>query len=216
MEIEQFERRVLMSGNITLKIVRDQLRIIGDAEPNSFKIRAPSGAQGIDYSILTITGYDTTTIDEKPFISVVVDSQSPFWVSSISVNLGSGNDSALIAGEFGPYGLTVDLGDGDDSLSLEREWFTAVDVYGGDGNDKINVEGCNVDRTMQIFPGGGRDRTTLYATYIDRKLLIDDSGTSATIKLDTVNTKKKTEIITGNAADRVSISNCYLYQLSAL
>lgn len=41
--LESLEPRRLFSGNVTLKIVGDQLRMIGDDQANEFEINAPVG-----------------------------------------------------------------------------------------------------------------------------------------------------------------------------
>jgi hypothetical protein len=203
--VESMERRVLMAGNVSVRFVGDQLRLTGDDQDNVFTIAEPIGLQSNITSVVVITGLDGTTIDQKKSISFTVGLGEPFYYSSIKINTLAGNDSVAIVHEMNAINLSVDLGDGDDSLGGSQRFFGAVDVVGGEGRDRISLIG-DFEKRVRIFPGGGRDRL-YFSGYAKRGFEIDDSGSGGFTVLENVTARRESTIALGNASDRMTILN---------
>jgi hypothetical protein len=76
---------------------------------------------------------------------------------------GSGNDDVTV--QFttleGGANLIVGGGDGADRTSLLDDRFSDVQVYMGNGSDRLIVEGCHFDRTLTAEGNGGHDELDL-------------------------------------------------------
>jgi hypothetical protein len=76
---------------------------------------------------------------------------------------GAGNDDVTV--QFttldGGANLIVGGGDGADRTTLLDDRFSDVQVYMGNGNDRLVVEGCHFDRTLKAQGNGGHDELDL-------------------------------------------------------
>jgi hypothetical protein len=76
---------------------------------------------------------------------------------------GSGNDDVTV--QFtsldGGANLIVGGGDGADRTTLLDDRFSDVQIYMGDGDDRLSVEGCDFDRTLKAEGNGGHDELDL-------------------------------------------------------
>jgi hypothetical protein len=76
---------------------------------------------------------------------------------------GAGNDDVTV--QFttleGGANLIVGGGDGADRTTLLDDNFSDVQVFMGNGNDRLTVEGCRFDRTLKAEGNGGHDELDL-------------------------------------------------------
>jgi hypothetical protein len=76
---------------------------------------------------------------------------------------GSGNDDVTV--QFttleGGANLIVGAGDGADRTQLLDDKFSDVQIYMGNGDDRLSVEGCVFDRTLTAEGNGGHDELDL-------------------------------------------------------
>ena len=209
--VEQIEPRLLLSGNVSVKFVGQQLRITGDDQDNAFTIAEPIGLSSNITSVVVIQGLNGTTIDGQPAFSKTVGLGLPFFYSSIKMSLGAGNDSVAVNGAMSGYNLSVDLGDGDDAFGGSQRSFGAVDIFGGDGRDRISLVG-SFERRVRLFPGGGRDRT-FFSGEAQRGFDLDDSGSGGVTRLDNITAGKSSTIALGRSADVLSINDSQFFEL---
>ncbi len=98
--------------------------------------------------------------------------QTFYAPDGIFVDMGSGNDSLTlknltINGESGDVGLGILLGAGTDALlvqSVTVNWETAID--GGEGNNAIVINSCHFNYDLGIQTYGGTDAVTITNTQI--------------------------------------------------
>ncbi|MCM8536900.1 MAG: autotransporter domain-containing protein [Lentisphaeraceae bacterium] len=139
-----------IDGNLSMGTGDDSVYIAGTAFVDDINITGGTNTltleeQGrIRGSVNTGAGVDTLTINEQGFIA-----------AGANVQLGAGNDIVILSGESvadnpdteanesvraGFIGGTLDLEEGNDSVSISRESQIDGNILAGEGNDTVTVE----------------------------------------------------------------------------
>jgi len=161
----------------------------------------------------------------------------------LSIYTGDGNDKVTLGtagndpGGSAPIttslrtgtGVTIDLGSGNDELSLaQTDIGLSLNVAAGDGDDDVNfaTEFTPTGGTAaELFPvrvrghakivlGGGADELDMKNVVVDGDLRITDFGGAADIALHNMTVRRHVDIDTGNDADHIAIDMVHAGQLS--
>lgn len=163
---ESLENRELMAGNVSVNLVANEVRILGDNAANQVSVhQLASGA----YRIQGQTG---TTINGKAF----VDMKSPDF--DLRINLGAGNDKLIVGNNIANAAmmvedLEIDMGAGNDSVVVGNVRTTDNEfakIRTGDGNDTVSVEKCTIKTGLKVETGAGNDRLDVWKSTINGKL----------------------------------------------
>lgn len=170
--------------------VVENLKLTGDASGN--------------VSVNTGKGKDKVTVDSSSSPASYGNSSSKN--SSVSFNLGDGNDELVISQDLTVYGnLTIDLGAGDNTVSGSGKvkldsaatGYGNLTVTAGAGKDNVKLNligGAAVSGKIDINLGDGGDSSN------KQKLeLAGDSGTNSTVS-------GKTTIATGSGVDEIKFT----------
>ena len=136
---------VMQGGRVTKKA-----NITGGADADDIRIRGGARFGGQ----LIVTGgkkVDTVVLTN---VSIGGDSE---------VKGGAGNDDVTVQSTTvdGGANLIVGGGDGADRTTLLNDGFDDVQIYMGNGNDHLSVEGCHFDGTLKSEGNGGHDEIDL-------------------------------------------------------
>ncbi|MDB5387752.1 MAG: hypothetical protein JWM11_3398 [Planctomycetaceae bacterium] len=131
--IEQFEDRVLLAGDVLMSLRGSTLTIKGDASANEIAF-----VPGLTANSVVVNGLMGTTLNGMATFTF------PSSVSTIKLNLGDGDDVVRVDDvEVG--NLTGNLGNGNDDLEIERNdahsigtTLNSLNINGGAGNDTFN------------------------------------------------------------------------------
>ncbi len=158
LRVEPLEKREMMAGDVSVSLDRGLLLIEGDNQANSVEIRQ---LWNRDFRIES-NDNGATSINGR--FSVTVPYRN---VSSIRVDLASGNDSLYVHDVY-VNDLIVDLGQGDDQLDVARIT-TRDDLIidaGSDGNDIILVRSSRIGssslRNNDLIVNGNTDDQNVY------------------------------------------------------
>ena len=160
---ESLENRQMMAGDVTARIVSDDIYITGDFESNSIEISQ------VD-DILTVNGLDGTTVNgsdnaHEMRLTRDVNGSDRFFVDDVFIEMGNGSDRVTIDNvEVGNpnlpsfqqrHDLNIDLGRGDNRLSMDDVYvkgdleIDATPNWAGD--NQITANELDVARDMSIY-----------------------------------------------------------------
>ena len=151
--LEPLERRMLLSGNVTVFVSGVDLIIQGDAGDNSVSVTQDSLEFADQFQV---TGLDGTTIN-------------------------NGVDPHIFQGVFGDVQFA--MGDGDDSVQVEGSVVAGdLLCDGGDGDNTLSVDPSAVLGDLVVINGQGFDRTTLQDVVVGGSVLVrnGDGGSLVT------------------------------------
>lgn len=161
--IEGLERRELLAGNVLVEVTSGLLKVTGDAADNHVAIFQQTDGR------FTVTGLDGEVIS-GPTSNIIA--------RNISVNLGAGDDSVVIAAE--PVDVEADL--------LPASVLGSTTVNGGDGSDIITVSvigrqaGTLVLPALAISIDGGAPAAGSESLQIDEVLITNSAAGIVTVK----------------------------------
>jgi hypothetical protein len=118
------------------------------------------GGSGTDS--LTYTGTDsadTVTLNAGSIVSGAL-THTYSQVESLAVNLRGGSDAVTVNHNAAAPPLALDVGDGDDAMTVNSATTTGLTLTGGDGNDTL-VVGASVSAPLSFAGGNGSDRLTI-------------------------------------------------------
>lgn len=187
------ESRVLLSGNVAVKITDSHVRFIGDADSNALVI-----TYSRPENQLVVTGADGTTIDGKS--SRIYSARD-----NIAVSLGTGDDVVTLQRFSGGFNVGVDLGDGDDAVYFKRSNLLAADFFGGTGNDRLDVTDSTFSKRLRIFAGEQDDVTAMRAVRARQGLDITDTAGNTTVALQQVSASGESWFSGSNRRDALRI-----------
>lgn len=127
--------------------------------------------------------------------------------TSVSANLGAGNDQPSIANADIGLNLNVLAGDGDDTVSFDTELTPT-------GATTSTLFPVRVRRNALISLGGGADELTLKHAAFQGSLVVLDGAGAANIDLINLNVRKKIDIHTAHEADEIQIELVRAKQLN--
>ncbi|GIW56752.1 MAG: hypothetical protein KatS3mg082_3156 [Nitrospiraceae bacterium] len=149
MLVEPIESRVMLSGNVSVRITDSQVQFIGDTAANSLTVTYSSADNQ-----LAIAGTNGTTIDGR-------SSRTYAARDNIAMSLGAGDDLVTLQRLSGEFNVGVDLGEGNDAVYFKRAAILAADFFGGAGNDTLDITGSIFRKRLRISPGEQDDVTAL-------------------------------------------------------
>jgi hypothetical protein len=164
--LEPLEGRRLLAGNVTAALVKGVVQINGDKESNGIEI-----GQDQATGDLIVAGDSSTTIN---------GSSGPLTISrsagaAVNITMGGGDDSVQLV-EVGVLiieqppgilfpkptvplaGLTIDTGQGNDSVGLQGVYVAGdVSINAGGGDDTVGQSFTVAGGSMSINVGEGND-----------------------------------------------------------
>jgi hypothetical protein len=143
------EPKRLLAGNVNANVLGEHIYIRGDQQDNQIRIFASGGK-------IRVQGLNGTSINNR-FGSVTVDNST---IVSSNNRIGS---------EFNG-GLRVHMGPGNDSIEVDGIRLNQLSIiYGGTGNDDVNIEATDfTSAIVQTFTGD--DRVTISDTKVTDSL----------------------------------------------
>lgn len=161
--IEGLERRELLAGNVLVEVTSGLLKVTGDAAANHITIYQQTNGR------FTVAGTDG---------EVFTGPTSNITARNITVNLGAGDDSVVIAAQ--PTEQGADL--------LPASVLGSTTVNGGDGSDTISISvigrqaGTLVLPALAINVDGGASATGSEALQDDAVLITNSSANLVTVR----------------------------------
>jgi hypothetical protein len=153
--IETLEHRVLLAGDVTVRVVRGNLEIRGDNAAQNIILDQNALSAGL----WCVTAADATLINgvEGPLITAPV-------AHDVIVDLRGGDDALSINSSACPRDLRVNTGRGADSVAIVSSTVAhvlAISSRVGAGARLIIVNGTTVDGKSLIRTGFGADTITI-------------------------------------------------------
>lgn len=182
---EALEARTLLSGDVTAALVRGNLVLTGDVEDNSIVVNQVAGTASY-----TITSGDGTTTVNGGLDIVTIDDVT----RGVRMKMLAGNDQVLFDTAVVTGAVNIDMGVGDDTLTLDAITATSLAVTMGAGNDTFTGLALTVTGATKVNLGSGDDTATLGGVFVK-------TSVTGGAGLDTVTFNQAD--ITGNA----SVSN---------
>jgi hypothetical protein len=127
--------------------------------------------------------------------------------TSVTVDLGEGNDQLSLAQTDIGLSLNVIAGNGDDDITFATE-FTPT------GSSTADLFPVRVRGHAKIVLAGGADELNIKNTVVDGDLRITDFSGVADIALHNLTVRKLVDIDTGNDADQIAIDMVQASQLT--
>lgn len=142
--VEALEPRLLLAGDISVRLVDGCLWIVGDAAANAITVDQAGLADGQ----FRLTGQDGTTING-------LDQELLFDnVQAIRIFTGDGDDTVALQSTQTAVDVQVDLGNGNDTLKLTNGVAGNLRAMGGEGRDEITFENfAAAVATIRTGPG---------------------------------------------------------------
>ena len=174
LDVESMEDRLLLAGDVRVRVDGDTLVITGDSDDNAVLVR-----QGDRRNSFVVTALDSdTTADgatdliDRRGRAIAGDVFTARGIKNISIKMGAGDDQVFVAGisESRAFGtrsagplrgdLSIDLGAGDDTLSIGVAF--AAGVPGGpiDIGDIPGLGDINIEDIFDCIPDGAIDDVT--------------------------------------------------------
>ena len=195
---ETLESRIFLSGTVDVEFAHGRLFITGDAGANQIIISAQN-------DLINISALAGTSVTGK-HRNISETSLS----RGIVVTLNGGDDSLNVSGHI-IGDLTIDTGDGDDSVTINNTSISnSMLIKTGAGDDNVNVSNSSIHAIAQIEQDGGVDPTTFSSVHVGQDLKIDDLIGNAQMSLSRLIVDGKTIINTGNTSDGVAIHHSTL------
>ena len=157
---ERLERKICLSGDVSVYFRGSNLTIKGDGESNQIEIQFTSDGS-------TLIAGDQTTVNG--------DAQSLSFSAipkRVKVTLGNGNDSLLLTGGSIDRNVLIFGGSGDDRIAIENSESKRLFVYGQSGNDVVEVDAFSSRRSAFFFLGSGDDLLAVPAIETNKNLRI--------------------------------------------
>ena len=223
--VESLESRRQMAGMVELALDGGNWTFTGDAAANGIEIELVT--QGEYYVRGLNQGGEATKIKIAGFDNLVATEFHVYSdLANLTANLNGGNDRLRIVGR-GPGSdalrigsLVVNTADGDDTLELKYVGMSGLSVDLGAGQDKLSVYGASMSywpiwwySLPSITTGAGKDLVEIEASQF-RRLRIDTGADGDAVVLEAV-TASLLEVFTGTGKDELAIvGGEFAYRLS--
>jgi hypothetical protein len=164
--LDNLERRVMLSANVSATVVGGILTIVGGAAANAIVM----DQTGLTATRVRISGTSGTTINGQPGPLVLSG------VSGLRVGLGGGDDSITFNGIKLSKGLSIGGGAGNNTIILKNATVgTTLSISNGSDGGTTNLSGAIVAGNL-LFSGGGNENI------IARKLKIGGTTKLTTLQ----------------------------------
>ena len=181
---EALEPRLLLDGNVTATVVDGDLRIVGDAADNSFRV-----TPGCGVGAFMVTGQDDTTINGDPLASVTgvtdditittkdgrdhVELQGITVADDLTIRSGARNDQVEVQGTNVGGECKIITGGGDDEVAVQGTTVTdSALIRTGAGTDQLRIDASTFSSTTRVVTGGLTDVMWIYASTFDGELTV--------------------------------------------
>ncbi|HVJ68757.1 MAG TPA: hypothetical protein VM510_12275 [Caulifigura sp.] len=206
---ELLETRVLPAAVASAS--KTTLTITGDAEANDLQIEQVTGGvkvTALNGTTLTVGG---NAVTEATFNGI----------TSLNVRLGEGDDSVAMIGALNLKNVNIDLGDGDNVLSVGAGATITgkLTINGGTGADQVTLD-STVGKTLSLNLNGGNDEVSLLGTSFSSTVSINTGAGADTVTINEnglgvdASFNNNVTITTGEDNDTVSISNATTKKLT--
>lgn len=166
LKCESLENRQLMAGNVSVNLVANEVRVLGDSAANQVSVvQLPSGTYRIQ-------GQGGTTINGRAFFDAKLRD------FDLRINLGAGNDSLVVGNNIANPAMVVedleiDMGAGNDNVVVGNvrttdNQFAVIRL--GDGNDAAHIQKSTIKTGLRVEAGGGNDHLEVWKSTINGKL----------------------------------------------
>jgi hypothetical protein len=177
MSIEWLESRTLLSGNVTITVQNNTLRIRGDGSDNAITIRQQTDDDG--FNEFLVTARDGTTINGD-------DEEEDFDRAEIvSVFLKNGDDDVILNDlDLGGF-LRVGTSNGNDSVTVNTaDIGEHLYISTFDGSDDVDLNNVTVENRARVFLGADDDDLTINNGQFNADLIIRGKSGADAITLD--------------------------------
>jgi large repetitive protein len=237
LRLEQLENRQLMAGDVLAQVTGQMLVLWGDAADNGVMLTYDSATQkyrvsGQDAggSPTTINGLDTSLPENVVEFS---------GVRSVYVGLNGGNDNLAVGSDAAvdtviERWLTIDMGDGDDTVTLgtsgnpaggaapiahSLDIGTSLNVNLGAGNDHLSLANTEVGLSLSVLAGDGDDQVDfdteftgpggaeLFPVHVERNATISLGGGADELTLKNATIRGTLTVLDGAGAADIELSN---------
>ena len=185
---EALEPRLLLDGNVTATVVDGDLRIVGDAADNSFRV-----TPGCGVGAFMVTGQDDTTINGDPLASVTgvtdditittkdgrdhVELQGITVADDLTIRSGARNDQVEVQGTNVGGECKIITGGGDDEVAVQGTTVTdSALIRTGAGTDQVRIDTSTFSSTTRVLTGGLTDVMWIHASTFDGELTAKMGG----------------------------------------
>jgi hypothetical protein len=218
LRLEPLEPRILLDGDVTVTFVGSTRTgvITGDSLDNDIEVVQ------VTEDVFQVTGLSGTTLNGGTDPLVI-----PGKVKHLKIRMGDGDD--FVDATFIKLRRkgNIDMGAGNDILTVTGPVDRHLTIKGGSGDDDIGVSGVTVARDLTINAGDGVDMVVVWdssagSTTINggdgddslsvknvttRKTTINGGDGANDVEVDNVTLARDLSIKTGDGADTVSVKN---------
>lgn len=196
---EALEQRVLLSGNVTARLLGGNLHLTGDSADNSVRLTV----SGND---LVLTGLNGTRINGGT-ANLVLAAESIRFGGSIFADLGRGNDTLQIdgGGVIGGGIFVTDLR-GTTKLGInETTVHGLVQVVSGNGADVVSLESATLHSSLIFHAGKGNNLLTLLNTALAGELIYTAGSGGDDLVVQDSTIGRSLHLDTGKGIDRIAL-----------
>jgi hypothetical protein len=195
---EQFEVRLMPSGNVIATVVDGTLTLNGDSEDNSVRVEISGGN-------VVVTGLDGTTINGDADFEAVTGSTT--IAGDLVARLGLGDDTLVIGDDVvidGNVRVT-------DFFGVTTLGMRSVEIGGnllvqtGRGDDRISLDDTTIGGDARIATHRGKDFVSLLQTTVTGKIAIVTGGGADGVVVDDSTLSSSARLDSGRGRDRALI-----------
>jgi hypothetical protein len=209
--IESLEPRRLLAGTVRIVETADQIKIIGDASANHVLVERTTSRGAIGPQIL---------VSDLDGGQVVQENGGPFDFARINllgrpvrILLDAGDDTLTVRGSVFRRRSLIDLGSGNDSVSLHRVRATgSLDIRAGDGDDRMRITASRFQGRFEIVGGAGKDRVSVDAVQTENSVRIADTSGPSRFYISRLSASGQVSFRTGESRDRISVQQSQFAQ----
>jgi hypothetical protein len=216
--IEDLERRCMLAGTVTVEVVNEQLRLVGDNDSNevSIHLRLDSDGGVISGGIYGVNGTGIQ-YGGLPGTAVDLSDSGLVFIDDININLRNGDNQLLLESTSSIHPLelagdvTIRTGNGNDGITLS-------DVVIGDdlsirtknGDDTVLMFQTETIDQTQIATSGGNDAVYLFETGHGDRLSVNTSRGDDAVLLSNNQLQVASRILLGGGDDALDAANLTL------
>lgn len=196
-QMSPLERRVALSGNVSVLFNSGAVRLLGDGQANHILVSA--GEDGLE-----LRGQGSTTLngDLRPIVAPHAERLS------VIIGLGGGDDAVTFSGVHLRRSVRVEGGDGDDVLIVRRARLGGgLRWRGGDGDDYVVIRDSTAYRPTQLEGGPGRDRLDVSRLLAKSTFNVRDLSGPTVLNLNRLSASGATGIRLGDRVDTVVVQS---------
>jgi FKBP-type peptidyl-prolyl cis-trans isomerase len=202
-DYQQLESRQLLAGNVNVTLQGDILQINGDFADNEIHVTGISNGRAQVFGLggTTINGGNSGFVSSGP-------------VRNVSMQMGNGDDSVTVENLVLSGFIDVDLGVGNDSLTLRHMNVRSLNVNGRAGDDVIQIHSVYSRDYIIIQTHEGDDTISITSMATNRGVLIDTGDGADTIAIGHFGARANVVVNTGGGNDRVVLTGPYFASTS--